>query len=389
MRSPDVLAAAAFIARKDLALVLRQRETILWVFVMPFLFFYFIGTVIGGAGSGGDERDPLVLERPAAADAVVDELASRLEQQRYRLVTPSATEELGRFDRRVTITPPPDGRTVTQAVLAGEPTTVRLELHADPLAASFDEFRVARATYTLVADLAVLRSEGREVTTDAFKQLAAEPRRLTLTVRPAGRREDPPRGFSQAVPGIMVMFTMLVLLTSGAVMLLVEREHGLLARLASAPISRGSIVLGKWTARMTLALVQLAFAMLIGRVVFGVDWGPSLVMVALVMIAWAAFNASLSLLLANVARTHAQIIGIGVLASMVLAALGGAWWPIEITPDWMKALAMALPSGWTMDALHQLVSFGYGASSAAPHVAALTVTALALGWASARVFKYQ
>ena len=49
----------------------------------------------------------------------------------------------------------------------------------------------------------------------------------------------PPIGFSQAVPGTMVMFTMLVLLTSGAVTLVVERDQGLLRRLASAPISRG------------------------------------------------------------------------------------------------------------------------------------------------------
>ena len=44
---------ALFIARKDLAFLLRQRETILWTFVMPVLFFYFIGTVTGGFGMPG------------------------------------------------------------------------------------------------------------------------------------------------------------------------------------------------------------------------------------------------------------------------------------------------------------------------------------------------
>ena len=28
--------------------MLRARETLLWLFVMPILFFYFIGTVTGG-----------------------------------------------------------------------------------------------------------------------------------------------------------------------------------------------------------------------------------------------------------------------------------------------------------------------------------------------------
>ena len=54
------------------------------------------------------------------------------------------------------------------------------------------------------------------------------PRALTLSVTSAGKRLVPPIGFAQAVPGTMVMFTMLVLLTSGAVTLVVEREQGLL-----------------------------------------------------------------------------------------------------------------------------------------------------------------
>jgi ABC-2 type transport system permease protein len=185
------------------------------------------------------------------------------------------------------------------------------------------------------------------------------------------------------------MFTMIILLTSGAIMLVVEREHGLLRRLASTPIPRGSIVLGKWIARMVLGLVQLGFAMVLGRVLFGVDWGSSVLMVMLVLIAWAAFCASLALLLGNLARTQAQTTGIGILTSMVLAALGGCWWPIEITPAWMQTIATFLPTGWTMDAMHKLVSFGYAPAAAVPHVAALVASALVAGWGGAKIFRFQ
>jgi len=141
----------------------------------------------------------------------------------------------------------------------------------------------------------------------------------------------PPGGFSQAVPGTMVMFTMLVLLTSGAILLVSERERGLLRRLAATPISRGSIVLGKWVARMALALVQIGFAM----------------------------------------------------------ALGGCWWPIEITPRWMQSFALFLPTGWAMDAMHKLISFGYDASAAVPHAAGLALAAVLTGVAGVRTFRYQ
>src|SRR5439155_10786692 len=148
-------------------------------------------------------------------------------------------------------------------------------------------------------------------------------------------------------------------------------------------------VLGKWIGRVLLALVQIAFAMLVGTVLFRMNWGHTLPMVFLVLVAWAAFTASLAILLASVTRTDAQTAGIGVLATQLLAALGGCWWPIEITPAWMQQLAIALPTGWTMDAMHKLINFGNPAVSAVPHVIVLVAAAAFLGWLSAKTFKFQ
>jgi ABC-type multidrug transport system permease subunit len=383
-----VLRHALFIAGHDLRSMLRQWETLVWTFVMPVVFFYFLGTVTGGFGSavsGGGV--PLAVQAPANGGIVVDQLVARLEQQGYEVSRPATAEELERYDRRLTV--PAATPTVTESVLAGNQLQVTFERRGDDLAATLDEVRLNRAILTVVADLAVIATNGQELAPASFAAIAAEPRRMTLAVRAAGLRVGAPSGFAQAVPGSMVMFTMIILLTSGAIMLVVEREQGLLRRLASAPISRASVVLGKWSARLALAIVQLAFAMALGAVLFRVDWGQSLVMVLAVLVAWGGLNASAALLLGSLARTIGQAIGLGVLTSLVLAALGGCWWPIEITPPWMQALALALPSGWTMDALHKLVNFGFAPAAAVPHLAVLAFGALAAGWGAARVFRYQ
>jgi ABC-type multidrug transport system permease subunit len=242
--------------------------------------------------------------------------------------------------------------------------------------------------YGVLADLAAIAAAGDSVTPATLRAIAAEPRLLTLHVRDAGNRAEPPTGFEQAVPGTMVMFTLLVLLTSGAAPLVMERQTGLLRRLASAPISRGAVVAGKAGARLGLAFVQLAFAALTGTLLFGVGWGPDPAMVALVLVAWAALAALLGLLLGNLARSPGQAVALGVLAGNLLAALGGCWWPIEITPPWMQGLARVLPTGVTMDALHRLVSFEAGASSALPHVLALVAMSAVAGWLAARTFRF-
>jgi ABC-type multidrug transport system permease subunit len=64
-------------------------------------------------------------------------------------------------------------------------------------------------------------------------------------------------------------------------------------------------------------------------------------------------------------------------------------WPIEITPAWMQSLANLLPTGWTMDALHKLISFRAGAPSALPHVAILFGATLLVGLLAARRFRFQ
>jgi ABC-type multidrug transport system permease subunit len=112
-------------------------------------------------------------------------------------------------------------------------------------------------------------------------------------------------------------------------------------------------------------------------------------MVLLVLVGWGAVCASLGLVLGNIARTEGQALGIGVLSANLLAGLGGCWWPIEVTPETMQTLAKILPTGWPMDALHQLVSFQAGAGAAVPHLIAMVVATVLLAWIGARSFRFQ
>ena len=67
----SALGAALFVARKDLWYMLRQKETLLWAFGMPPVFFFFIGTITGGF-AGGDEKPALDLVAPAQAGWFAD-----------------------------------------------------------------------------------------------------------------------------------------------------------------------------------------------------------------------------------------------------------------------------------------------------------------------------
>ena len=70
--------------------------------------------------------------------------------------------------------------------------------------------------------------------------------------------------------------------------------------------------------------------------------------------------AGMATLLGAVVRTAAQASAVGWIGSMVLASMGGCWWPSEVMPEWMWNVAHVLPTAWAMDGFHALISFGRG-----------------------------
>lgn len=105
----------------------------------------------------------------------------------------------------------------------------------------------------------------------------------------------------------------------------------------------------------------------------------------LLVYSWVA--ASFGLLLGSVVRDEEKITGLCVLTSLVMAALGGCWWPLEIMPETMKRVAQAVPTSWAMEALHQLITFGNGLPAAAPALAVLAGFGLAANLAAIRFFR--
>ncbi len=383
-----MLRSIFFVGWQDVRFQLRDGSTLLWLVVMPPIFFFFIGTVTGGfsAGISGGQATPItiVAEDPGF---VRDQINLRLMDNDFApdwVETLDAGEDASSPARTLKF-----DAGMSNRLEANETVSAVFDTDADSLVRQFEEIRIQRALYTVLADIVVAEATAPPLSGEALATVNGAPRVWQLDVSPAGQRQDVPSGFDQAVPGMLVMFTLLVLLTSGATMLVQERTQGLLRRLASAPITRAEVIAGKWIGRMMLAAIQVTVALLFGTLLFNMDWGPNLTAVVVVLVAWAGFCASAGLWLGTVARTEAQASGLGVLASCLLAALGGCWWPIEITPAWMQTLQKTIPTGWTMDALHKLINFQAEPSAVLPNVLVLLVAAAALGALAARRFNYQ
>ncbi len=373
---------ALFLARKDLPHFFRQWSTWFWAFLMPVIFFYFIGTITGGM-PGPPPSESIGLTVGPDAGFLADEFVHQLESVGYK-VAPVNAVNLKSFGRWITI---PAG--FTSNVLAGKQSNISFNRIGTGLNADYDEIRLKRAAYAVLADLIAANKRTGKATPESFREIQAIPHKLALEVKPAGTRQTIPVGFQQAVPGTMVQFILLVMFTTGGIALYQERTQGILRRLASSPMSRGAVVLGKALSRLVIGFIQIAFAMIAGAFLFKVDWGPHLVMVLFILCTYATLACLASMLLGNFGKSEGQIIAIGAILSNILSAIGGCWWPIEITPAWAQKASLALPTGWAMDAMHKLVSFGASPLSALPNLLALAAAAVCAAFLISRSFRFQ
>nr|MBP8974291.1 ABC transporter permease [Anaerolineae bacterium] len=176
-------------------------------------------------------------------------------------------------------------------------------------------------------------------------------------------------GFNQSGPGIATMFVLIFTL-NGAALLIYEREMGTLQRLFTLPVPRWQTLAGKILGQYVYGLSIFAVLVLVGALM-GVQWGDNLAGIVLVMLVYTLTVTALGVALATVARTSAQAANLSMLFSMTLAPLGGAWWPLEIVPPFMKTIGHLTPVAWGMEAFQEMMFYGGTLADIAPMLGAL------------------
>jgi ABC-2 type transport system permease protein len=362
---------------------LRDRTMVIWLVLMPLAFTYFMGFAVR-IGDGGHDPTPGIRIDNQDRGFMGAVLTEQLLNQGLRAVA-----LMNDRARVPTITIPTN---FTASLLQREVVRMPYQPDADPgdQAAMLAELRVVKGFVDINAVLieyALTKGTNGQLTESVLRGLLAAPSMVELHSTFAGRRPIPSQ-FNLSVPGNLVMYLMMNLLIFGGASVAWERRSGVVRRLMVHPVHKIEVVTGKIYGLLLLGSVQIAVLLVFGQLAFKVNIAANLlpILVTLLVYAWVA--GSLGVLVGSLIVSEDKVIGLCILVSLVIAALGGCWWPLEIVPDSMKIVAHVVPSGWAMDALHQLISFGGGWEKAAPDVGVLALYGLAAHLAAARCFRY-
>lgn len=392
---------------KDLLIFRRDRTALALTFLLPLALGSVFGTAMSGIMGGDSDSAPLrvglavedrdqtgasraLVAALSAANGldvdVVDDAERRVEsgKRACAILIPKGYEagvSVGRTPVLVLLRDP--AQAISQQVVLFQLAPVllqqriavegpglfdsALELLDFPAAGRPGASAVLRASFediqTLLLETPAANAAEAAPAASAFDPLADLPGFLGLDVRDAaGNREDgPPRsaGAAHAFSAMAVMMLLFTVVGAGGT-LLQERNEGTLTRLQLTPAAGNAVLLGKLGSVGLIALLQLVVLFAFAGLVYGVPVLADPLPLALVSCTWVLLAVGIGLFLAVVCRSQKQLEGLSTLIILVMSALGGAWFPREITPEWFRAVGSFLPVAWAMDAFHGIFWYGKG-----------------------------
>jgi ABC-2 type transport system permease protein len=379
------------IAITDIKMEFSNRIELIFFLVLPLVFTTIIGLALGNMGNfePSDPRIPVL---------VVDEDGQLMSEELLRAMNAStvirpvlrdAQEAAAIFDNAdvIALLTIPSGFTST--ILTAESMDLDLQIHrqsSDGPAIEQAVSQTARraSSAAAIAHQSVLAAENVQPFASegdrtayfqsslaAARDLLDHPPVQAETVRGAERAVAPfPSGFKQSSPGQLVTWT-LITLTGAASVFVNERLGGTLRRLMITPSHKATVLTGKILGRLVLGLVQMSLLVIFGAFVLGVDWGQSPAAIAILLFTFGLAGVSFGVMLGAFARTRSQAGGLGTLFSMLLASLGGAWWPLEVTPPLYQSVVKILPTTWAMIGFTDIVTRGGAVTDILPEAGIL------------------
>ncbi|MBM3945385.1 MAG: ABC transporter permease, partial [SAR202 cluster bacterium] len=358
----EVLRQAWVLSVKDTRTLTRDKFAVGFALAFPLLFV--LGFTLALSPLVGEDEDTTVRftvatqEEAGLGRQIVDSLTAGEDSIFLERPYDEARQAVDDGDLAGFIAFPAD---FTQSVFAGRATRI------DVVAMS-ESPETAAALRGIASTLASRIS----LTTAMGQTLArhgADPSSLGNELFASGSRElvsfkseeaGPEREFGVSdftLPGYLTMFVFFAA-AMAAQGVARERETHTLERMLSNGARRESILLGKYLAAAYLGIAQLAVLWTVGILGFGVNLGPEPVAVIGISVLMVLASAGFGVMLASTVNTVRAANSVGVLASLLLAPLGGCWWPLFIAPQWMQGLARLTPHGWANGAFNKLMLFG-------------------------------
>jgi len=387
-----------FIALKDLKIFSRDRMALAFFILFPFMFVVIFNFVLADVG-GEDERLVLHVATQESEGSLSHQILGAMETKDASQLRPGEPEIAWDRDYGEARQAVEDGELsgfvafpedFTERIFSGDETELEVVADAGAIQTRAALNGLARSIATRIGSTQV--AAGSTVELMIAQGLLApwdqaaidEVIQEIISGQEAMAMEEPFIGletqsvgdveaFNAAnfvIPGYLVMFVFFAA-ALGAVIIVRERQNHTLERLLASSVRRESILGGIFVGTAAKGLIQIAIFWAVGILAFNIDLGLSPAAVIILSALMVIMSSAFAIMLAAVVGTQRSAGSLAVLFSLVLAPLGGCWWPLFITPSSMQFIGKITPHGWATTGFNKLMLFGAEFGAVVPEMLVL------------------
>jgi len=166
------------------------------------------------------------------------------------------------------------------------------------------------------------------------------PQKINITLGYIGEEEI--KKIDYYVPGILSAFIMTNGIIGVSITISEFRRSGILKRFIATPISKYEWILGNLLHQVILAFILTAIMLCLAWLVFDFHRVPNIYSILLIILGAVTF-CSLGIFLGGIIKDTEAVTGIANAIAFPMMFLSGAFWPVEMMPEYLQSLAKLLP----------------------------------------------
>ena len=160
--------------------------------------------------------------------------------------------------------------------------------------------------------------------------------------------------------GILVIIVTLIGLLLTALNLVREKEMGTTEQINVTPIRKYQFIMAKLLPFMVIALFELAFGLVIGRLLFGLPMVGSIGLLFLFTIIYLLVVLGIGLFLSTISNTQQQLMFIAFFFMITFILMSGVFTPVDSMPGWAQKVNLLNPVAYFMKVIRMILLKGSG-----------------------------
>jgi drug efflux transport system permease protein len=160
--------------------------------------------------------------------------------------------------------------------------------------------------------------------------------------------------------GILVIIVTLIGMLLTALNLVREKEMGTTEQINVTPIRKYQFIMAKLIPFMVIALFELAFGLLIGRLLFGLPIVGSLGLLFLFTCVYLLAVLGIGLFLSTISNTQQQLMYMAFFFMLTFILMSGVFTPAESMPLWAQKINLFNPVAYFMKVIRMILLKGSG-----------------------------